>query len=152
MIFKSIIRCIIISDLQKQHFLWRQQRAVSGSTSAWLPGARVLLQRSQRRQGRCQFFPSDETFSAAHTHRHHENKSYQNQACLFHHLYSFILSIQKHVKTPICLPKYTVLLHRGQMLGPPEKDEKLAAETLNKEIKVIKHFYIKCTTDYKNCD
>lgn len=31
-------------------------------------------------------------------------------------------------ETGICSPKYTVLLHRGQMLGPPEKDEKLAAK------------------------
>ena len=39
-------------------------------TSAWLPGARVLLHLSQRRQGRCQFFPRDDTFSAAHIHTH----------------------------------------------------------------------------------
>lgn len=32
------------------------------------------------------------------------------------------------MKAHVCLPKYTVLLHLGQMLGPPEKDEKLAAE------------------------
>lgn len=30
-------------------------------------------------------------------------------------------------KNWICSPKYTVLLHLGQILGPPEKDEKLAA-------------------------
>lgn len=34
-------------------------------TSAWPPGVSVLLQRSQRRQGRCQSFPSEVTFSAA---------------------------------------------------------------------------------------
>lgn len=33
-------------------------------TSAWLPAARVLLHLSQRRQGRCQSFPRDVTFSA----------------------------------------------------------------------------------------
>lgn len=33
-------------------------------TSAWPPGVSVLLQRSQRRQGRCQSFPSEVTFSA----------------------------------------------------------------------------------------
>lgn len=36
-------------------------------TSAWLPADRVLLHLSQRRQGRCQFLPSDDTFSAAET-------------------------------------------------------------------------------------
>lgn len=46
-------------------------------TSAWLPGAKVLLQRSQRRHGRCQFFPRDDTFSATHTHTH-------NHFCFFH--------------------------------------------------------------------
>lgn len=34
------------------------------------------------------------------------------------------------MRTQICSPKYTVLLHLGQMLGPPEKDEKLAAGRL----------------------
>lgn len=38
-------------------------------TSAWLPGARVLLHRSHRRQGRCQSLPSDVTFSASGTPR-----------------------------------------------------------------------------------
>lgn len=40
---------------------------VQSLTSAWLPAARVLLHLSQRRQGRCQFLPRDDTFSAAET-------------------------------------------------------------------------------------
>ncbi len=61
-----------------------------------------------------------------HTHTHHHGDSHHSNQ---------LLSRCKlwDMKTPICLPKYTVLLHLGQMLGPPEKDEKLAAEkvTLN---------------------
>lgn len=51
--------------------IWGQMLGVKGEagTSAWLPGAKVLLQRSQRRHGRCQFFPRDDTFSATHTHK-----------------------------------------------------------------------------------
>ena len=60
-----------------RHSSWRElapsisiKGAFVSLTSAWLPGARVLLHLSQRRQGRCQFFPRDDTFSAAHTHIH----------------------------------------------------------------------------------
>lgn len=52
---------IVTQKLQKNDFKGQ------GGTSAWLPGAKVLLQRSQRRHGRCQFFPRDDTFSATHT-------------------------------------------------------------------------------------
>ncbi len=39
-------------------------------TSAWLPGARVLLHLSQRRQGLCQSLPRELTFSAETQRKH----------------------------------------------------------------------------------
>lgn len=39
----------------------------------------------------------------------------------------YMLVAEFKYETAFCSPKYTVLLHLGQMLGPPEKDEKLAA-------------------------
>lgn len=43
------------------------------------------------------------------------------------------------METPVCSPKYTVLLHLGQMFGPPEKDEKLAAERATRNLNNVKH-------------
>lgn len=72
-------------------------------TSAWLPGARVLLHLSQRRQGRCQSLPSDVTFSATAINTHtHACETQWHPAFYsltpFYHLTSF----PTHRNTPSC--------------------------------------------------
>lgn len=54
------------SAMTRRHSAWAAQGSKGWDilTSAWPPGVSVLLQRSQRRQGRCQSFPSEVTFSA----------------------------------------------------------------------------------------
>lgn len=76
-------------------------------TSAWLPGARVLLHLSQRRQGRCQSLPSDVTFSATviNTHTHTCTHACETQWHLAFFsltpLYS-LTSFTTHRNTPSC--------------------------------------------------
>lgn len=60
--------------------------------------------------------------SCTQTHRHGDSHHGNQPESLSH------IPTLTDMKRPLCLPKYTVLLHLGQMLGPPEKDEKLAAE------------------------
>ena len=61
-------------------------------TSAWLPGARVLLHLSQRRQGRCQSLPSDVTFSATAINTHTHTPVRHNGTQLFTALHHFTTS------------------------------------------------------------
>ncbi len=101
-------------------------------TSAWLPGARVLLHLSQRRQGRCQSFPSDVTFSAIVTYTRtvytHTCETPWQPLCKFTPFFftsPCFLDVWKYS------PKYTFLLHRGHRLASPEKVVMLpAADTL----------------------
>lgn len=74
-------------------------------TSAWLPGARVLLHLSQRRQGRCQSLPSDVTFSATVINTHTHTRLWDTMAAgFFFSLTPFyrLTSFPTHRNTPSC--------------------------------------------------
>lgn len=84
--------------------------------------------RTSRSAGRAGASSSRETTPSqlqTHTHKHRRSKK---KNVRLRWIPAFL-----YLQTCTCLPKYTVLLHLGQMLGPPEKEEKLAAEGKKKK-------------------
>lgn len=81
-------------------------------TSAWLPGARVLLHLSQRRQGRCQSLPSDVTFSATVINTQH------TRACETQWQPAFFLASHRFTASPLfLLTEIHLLAAAGAQVG-----------------------------------